>query len=534
MMKKILSIITIVAGVALIFTSCMKDLDTIPLDEDVLTPATLFENPAAYKQVLAKLYAGLAVSGQQGPAGDADIDGIDEGFGQYLRGFWYMQELPTDEAVMAWNDQTIKDLHWQTWGTSDVFISAFYYRIFYQISLANEFIRETSAANLDDKGISGDIRTEIEQFRAEARFLRALSYWHALDNFGHYVPFVTDADPVGDSDFFPAPHPEGANGLFSFIENELKDIEALMVAANANEYGRADRAAVWTLLAKLYLNAEVYIGADKYAECLSYCNDVINAGYTLASNYEYLFLADNDMLDEIIFSVNFDGLRTQTYGGTNFIIHAAIGGDMPEVYNLAADFGVSGGWGGLRTTSSFVDLFPDETATLDGRGMFFTEGQTKEIVNIGNFNDGYAITKWKNVTSTGIAGSSSDFPDTDFPMFRLGDVYLMYAEAVLRGGGGGIGTATQYVNDLRVRGNAATVSSIDLPFILDERARELYWECHRRTDLRRFGMFTGGDYIWPWKGNVPEGRPTDTKYSLFPIPESDVNANTNLDQNPNY
>ncbi|MCB2218870.1 MAG: RagB/SusD family nutrient uptake outer membrane protein [Bacteroidetes bacterium] len=523
-MKNILKITTVLAGLLLMLNSCMKDLDTIPLDKDVTTAATVYDDPAAYKQVLAKLYAGLAVSGQQGPAGNGDISGIDEGFGQYLRGLWYMQELTTDEAVIAWNDQTIKDLHWQTWGTSDVFISAFYYRVFYQISICNEYIRETSDAKLDERGVSGSLRTDVEHFRAEARFLRALSYWHALDHFGN-VPFVTEEDAVGA--FFPEQISRA--DLFSYIESELKAIEPLMVEARANEYGRADKGAVWTLLAKLYLNAEVYAGVNKYADCISYCEKVINAGYSLVDDYQQLFLADNDMLPEVIFSVNFDGNRTQTYGGTNFIIHAAVGGDMDP-----NEFGVGGGWGGTRATSAFVDLFPDETGEADGRAMFHTEGQTKEIVDIGDFTNGYAITKWKNINSDGTTGSNVDFPDTDFPMFRLADVYLMYAEAVLRGGGGNTGTAVDYVNMIRQRSNAATVSSIDLDFILEERGRELYWECHRRTDLIRFGEFTGGDYIWPWKGNVPDGKVTDDKYNLFPIPASDIGANPNLTQNTGY
>lgn len=535
-MKKFLSILTILAGLTFAFSSCEKDLDTIPLDKDVVTPETLYEDPASYKQVLAKLYAGLAVSGQQGPAGNGDILGIDEGFGQYLRGLWYMQELSTDEALIAWNDQTIKDLHWHTWGTTDVFIQAFYYRVYYQISLCNEFLRETTDAKLASRGVSGELLNEVQQYRAEARFLRALSYWHAIDNFGHYVPFVTDADPVGDPDFFPAPHPDGAAGLFGFIESELKDVETQMADAGQNEYGRADKAATWMLLAKIYLNAQVYVpdGPAKYAECVEYCNKIINSGaYTLSDDYSHLFLADNDTQDEIIFAVNFDGNRTQTFGGTNFIIHAAVGGEMPNEFDLVADFGIAGGWGGLRTTPQFVDLFPDETGAGDARGMFFTIGQTKEIADVGDFTNGYAITKWRNVTSAGVPGVSSDHPDTDFPMFRLADVYLMYAEASLNGAGDA-GTGLQYVNMLRDRAGASTLSSLDADVILAERGRELYWECHRRTDLRRHGKFTGDAYIWSWKGNTQTGRSTDAKFELYPIPDADVNANPNLNQNPNY
>ncbi|MCK9399163.1 MAG: RagB/SusD family nutrient uptake outer membrane protein [Bacteroidales bacterium] len=527
-MKKILYIPLMIVAFSLLTTSCFKDLDTVPIDKDEVTAASVYENPESYIQVLAKLYAGLAVSGQTGPSGNPDISGIDEGFGQYLRGLWYMQELTTDEAVISWNDQTIKDLHYQTWGASDVFITAFYYRIMYQVSLCNEFIRETTDSKLDGRGISGDIRTDIGFFRAEARFLRALSYWHALDHFGN-VPFVTELDQVGA--FFPQQIQRA--DLFDYIESELLAIEDLLVDARQNDYGRADKAAVWMLLAKLYLNAGVYTGVQKYTECLTYCNKIIDAGYSLVPEYQDLFLADNAFSNEVIFAVNFDGLNTRTWGGTTFIIHAQVGGTMDP-----AAFGIDGGWGGTRTTSAFVAKFDDITGATDSRAMFHTDGQNLEIEDIGSFNDGYALTKFKNVDKAGAPGSHQVHTDTDFPMFRLADVYLMYAEAVLRNGtGGDIGTALGYVNDLRLRAygdNSGDVAQINLDFILDERARELYWEGHRRSDLIRYGRFTGSEYLWPWKGKVKEGFGTDAKYNLFPIPAADLTANLNLVQNPGY
>ncbi|RME12416.1 MAG: RagB/SusD family nutrient uptake outer membrane protein, partial [Bacteroidetes bacterium] len=268
--------ILFITGVMLSLSACFKDLDTVPLDPDEITSAVVYDDPASYKHVLAKLYAGLAVTGQQGPAGQPDISGIDEGFGQYLRGYWYLQELPTDEAVIGWNDRTIKDFHEQDWDAQDVFIQAFYSRVFYQIALCNEFLRETTDAKLDSRNVDAALRAEIKTYRAEARFLRALSYWHALDLF-RAVPFVTEEDNVGS--FFP--EQISADALFAFIEQELRDAAQDMVPPRQNEYGRADQAAAWTLLAKLYLNAEQYIGQAKYSECIEYCQKVIDAGYTL-------------------------------------------------------------------------------------------------------------------------------------------------------------------------------------------------------------------------------------------------------------
>jgi starch-binding outer membrane protein, SusD/RagB family len=157
-----------------------------------------------------------------------------------------------------------------------------------------------------------------------------------------------------------------------------------------------------------------------------------------------------------------------------------------------------------------------------------------------DFTQGYAVTKFKNVTSYGEPGSHNTFPDTDFPVFRLADAYLMYAEAVLRGGAGGdVTTALEYVNKVRERAYGDTSGNISaqqltLDFLLDERARELYWEGHRRSDLIRFNRFSDSPYVWAWKGGVRDGIPVDSRFNLHPLPDSDIVANPNLDQNQGY
>jgi hypothetical protein len=521
------TVVAILVGI----TSCIKDLNTIPKDPKVVTSATVYKNDTAYKMVLAKCYAGLAISGQQGAAGMPDISGIDEGFSQYLRQYWCAQELTTDEAVIAWNDGTLRNYHEQNWTAAGEFIGAMYNRLYYQISLCNEFIRESTDAKLASRGITGEALTNVQTYRAEARFLRAFSYYHALDMFGN-VPFVTDADKVGA--FLPVQKPRAE--LFTYIETELLDLVTGLKEPKANEYGRIDKAAAWMLLAKLYLNAQVYTGTERNTDCITYIKQVIGSPYTLDDNYAHLFLADNNTSNEIIFPIAFDGVHTKGYGGTTFLIHAAVGGNMSPT-----DFGIDGGWGGLRVTSALVDKFADPTGATDKRATFHISGQNKSITDVFSFTDGYAIRKWKNVKSTGGAGQDLAFPDTDFPVFRLADAYLMYAEAVKRGGtGGDLNTALGYINALRLRaygnatGNLATTADITLDFLLDERARELYWEGHRRTDLIRFGKFSNSTYLWQWKGGVQAGLSTDAKFNLFPIPSSDIGANPNLVQNTGY
>jgi hypothetical protein len=270
-------------------------------------------------------------------------------------------------------------------------------------------------------------------------------------------------------------------------------------------------------------------------------NKITAAGYSLAPNYKELFMSDNDInqaAGEVIFALNSDGKSTKNWGNTTFLVHAAIGGTM-----TATDYGVGGGWAGIRTTKNMVGKFGDplDSSTWDPRNAFYTDGQNLEITDLKTFEEGYAVPKFTNVSSAGAPGQDLDFPDTDNPIFRLADAYLMYAEAVLRGGSGGdAGTALGYINQLRQRAygdNSGDITSgeLTLDFILDERVREMYWEGTRRVDLIRYGKFTGaGQETWPWKGGEMNGISVDEKYTIFPIPASDLNVNANLKQNTGY
>ena len=289
----------------------------------------------------------------------------------------------------------------------------------------------------------------------------------------------------------------------------------------------------------MYLNAKTYTNTERYADALTYAKKVIDAGYDLHPNYRHVFMADNEKAaNEFMYVINCDGLKTQSYGNTTFFVHAAAGDD----HN---DYGVGGGWYGYRTTKSFVNLFADKTGTTDMRAMF-TNLNNADIANVSEFSQGVHVRKYINIRSDGQPTNdvNRDFADVDFPVFRLSEMFLIYAEAHLRGGGGDISTALGYLNRIRFRAYGQSygpndagrlnASDLTLQTILDERGRELYWEGHRRTDLIRYGMLTTGAYLWPWKGGVSSGTAVDSKFNLFPIPAANRTANPNLSQNAGF
>ncbi len=436
--------------------------DTTQEPTSTITESNAFNDPRSYVAFLAKIYAGLAVSGQQGPAGQPDISGIDEGFSQYLRLYWEAEELPTDEAVIAWTDVGIPEMNTQLWASSNSFVVAMYYRIYFQVGMANEFLRQTSEEKLNQRNVSGPLREQIQQYRAEARFLRALSLWHGIDLFGN-IPLVTEATLPNS----PPPAQNTRAEVYNFIVSELSEIRAQLPVAGTGTYGRATDAAANMLLAHVYLNAEVYSGTPQYAQALAAAEQVIAGPFTLDPNWRRLFLADNNTSPEIIFPVIQDGLHTQTFGGVTFLVHAGCGGNMSP-----PTLGVDNCWAGLRLKPEAYLRY----AAGDPRAAYFhTAGQTVDIASITNFTNGIAAPKYQNLTSTGAPGSHPTHVDTDFPMFRLADAYLIYAETVLRGGGGTREQALAYVNAIRQRvyGDAsANIADADLTLRLHPRRAE--------------------------------------------------------------
>ena len=528
-------------------TSCVSDLDQYPQTET--TSKDVYTSLANYEAVLGKIYASMVTSGQGKGGDNKDMESVlNKGNGfDYMRMFINMQECGTDELAPTWlSGEQTTGLAYLSWDANDAWVSDMYYRIYYNIALCNEFLRNANSANF-----SGAEAEKMKEYKAEARFMRALFYYHALDLFRN-IPFVTENDPVGGY----VPPCYTPQQTFDYIESELKACVGDLLPASTCPYGQASQGAAYTLLAKLYLNSATYTGVAKYAECKEACKKVMDMGYSLESDYSKLFNADNDKrTNEIIFALPVSAEHTVSWGASTYLVCGQL--SMSNAKQKVADYGVIKGWSSFRLRPEFVDKFAqaDINGTGDKRCKFFTDGQSKDLSSMTDETAGYLSQKWSNVKDDGSTASNTDNDgvETDFPLFRLADVYLMYAEAVVRTNGdwdnwaGGTDAtdpaviasrkqgAIYWINQLRERaGNsdvwASSFADNDalLQFILDERARELYHEGYRRTDLIRYDMFTTNKYIWQWKGGSHDGKAVDSKYNYYPIPNTELTANPNL------
>jgi hypothetical protein len=524
-----------------VFISCTDDLNVSSEDPRTTTPEVLFSTFEGYKQALAGVYGNLSLTGT-GDSGSSFLQGIDAGTSQFGRTLWYLQNLTADEVVWTYeNDEGVAELQRNTWTANNPIILGFFSRTMAEIAFANDFLKQSTPELLSSRGITNtnDV-AEINVFRSEVRVLRALSYYYMMDMFGK-APFITEENPVG----YKGPE-HNRQQLFDFIVAELNEVMPSLKDANTNEYGRLDKAVAQMILAKVYLNAEEYIGESKYAECMAQCENVMAGGYTLNTNYLNNFNADNHTSNEMIFTLQSDGVKTQNYGATTTIVNGQVG----SFEGNGSEFGV-GGWGGaLRLRKQLVQKFDGGSFSSDSRKTISDNNGSRpvDIAVLTNAGQGHILHKFSNKTASGVAGTNSTFVDTDFPLFRLADVYLMYVEAQMRKDGATNGSSVKnatstsigYLNALRVRANGGSSSAnvsagdVDLQFIIDERARELHWEGHRRQDLIRFGQFTGGNYNWAWKGNIQNGTSISGNLKLFPIPSNSIVANPNLTQNQGY
>ena len=549
-----LSIINYLVVVVVVLSGCFDKLNTPPINPNLTQTFQL-------DGIFVKIYGTLGLTGSgsgDGGSGSGDVDGIDEGTSAFYRMQWSLNEFSADGIWWVWGDAGVPEVRAMSWDASNDMVKGLYARLYFDIALCNYFLEETKDMK-DDK---------VSRQRAEVRFIRALNFYLLLDMYGDGVPFADklfDELPVRQENL---PKPIARKDLFKWLETELLEIEPQMFAdgAKAPYYYRADQTAVWLLLSRMYLNAEVYTGVPDWNNAALYAGKVINSSYQLASVYKHLFMGDNDYLSrpvnqasiEIILPIAQDGVYTQSWGGSLFIMAGAqVNGMNPR--------GCTEQWECMRTKATLVQKFfpnlniarnikadENEMPTLagDDRCLLVSEVKSEEgdvtysatlAGGAGNgseaFKAGWGFAKFTNLYASGGQPSNPRFPDTDIPYFRAGEAYLTYAEAVVRGGTVTSGTALDAINALRDRANATPWTEADLTLdnILDEWAREFYAEGRRRVDLVRFNKYAGDvDYNWEGKGGTAAGKNVDKKYNIFPIPQTDLTANQNLKPSDGY
>ena len=519
-------------------TSCVKDLDVDPIN-----PQQTME--ADYDALFNKIYASFALTGQEGPHGNRDLASFDEGQSDFYRMFWYMNEFTTDEAHWVWaTDAGVPDVLHNTYGATNDFSMGLYYRCYFTITLCNFYLDQ----------VADDGTDEIKRRRAEVRFIRALNYYYLMDMYGNaaFIEHVSSEKAVYYT----------RSEFFTYVESELKACESDLADAGKNTYGRVDKVAADMLLARLYLNAEVYTGTAQWQNAMDYAEKVLNNGYyklntTGATNpvtgetysaYQMLFLADNDTNGaqyEAILPVLFDGLKTQSHGGMNFLVLSCYSTEMSEVVPSGTD----NSWGKCtRVRGKLIDTFFGEggdapetdnvgvmtKAANDDRALFYSKGYSRYILDESEKEQGFSCVKFRNVRSDGKATAALVKVDTDLPFIRIAEAYLTYAEASIRLNGAN-DKATSYINALRKRANALEESTYELKDVIKEWSKEFWFEGRRRMDLVRFNMYGGqSNYKWEFMGGVSSGSQFPAYRNIYALPDNDLTNNENLKQNAGY
>ena len=551
-MKKIYTIILVT--LACVLSSCVQDLNTHLLNETDTTEDQAFATQADYLAALTYINSFYSFV-SAGDPGTPDISVKDAGQSELVRQYINLNELSADTFKCCWTgDSYVSELQNNRWtATENAATIAVYTRCMKGITLVNEFLRQTEPEKLEARG-HGSMSTVIAGYRAEARFHRALFYYLLMDFFGN-PPFATPENVLGE-----APEQIKRTALFDWIETECTELLAGndMPAKGAVPYPRPTKGSVQALLARMYLNAQVYTGTARWQDAKDAAAAVIGMGYVLHPVYQELFMQDNTesgaAADEFIFGIEYDRDHAQSWGGTTTLCSAFVGGTANTKIGQLLGVGTTimpESWDGYHVAPDYVDRFELKGVTWDGsdfgydreksdkRAFFFNEGEPDFVAT--TTKTGWRCWKWSSLKSDGtILDRNSDnfkFSSSDFPMFRLAEMYLIYAEADARLNGGTTtdATALGYIKALRDRAGVEMPDAVTLDWLLDERARELMLEGHRRTDLIRYGYFTSASFPWAGKGGVPNGKVSLPSYrTLYPLLTSDINANPNLKQNPGY
>lgn len=539
--------IAYIAALTAILTSCVNDLDTLPLNKTEPIAEYVYGNSEeAYLSGLGRLYFQFVTNDL------TDLQQMDGGASEIIRAFWSVQETTTDAAKCSWeNDAWVRALNTNTWTeVQNDAVYAVYVRTLQGIAYVNEYLRQTTPSKLEGRGVSAELAAKIDVFRAEARFIRAYLYWMALDCFGS-VPFTTENSPFGGGYF---PNQASRSDIYDYCVSELTYLmsdESPLLAPGSN-YPRADKGSAAGLLARMYLNSSVYTGVPRWTEAKAVCERIFGMGYSLCPDYASLFRGDNgenpQASGEMLWAIDYDADNTESYGGTTYILSASMA--STDITDESRPNGQTNGWAGLRVPYEYVSKYfgvsgqDYETGTYevaDRRGeLFYIKGRSESMDGaLYSFMNGWTCLKFNNIphdktdSSYIDVSATKNFSDVDFPMIRLAEICLIYAEACMNLGQGA--AALPYLAELSARAGVPAPSEVTTEFLVAERARELMWEAHRRTDLIRFGLYDSAAFLWPYKGGDSfSGQGFPAYKCIFPLPPTELAANDALVQNPGY
>ncbi len=568
-----------VLAAAMSMGSCTGDLDLTPTNPNEITNETFKDDPAAnMEKLIADVYMQL---GTYGPNGENILTSMDGGMSTFQRAVFNLEEILTDEANWLPSGDAIDPMfQYGVVPANNAVVMGTYSRFMVLVTLCNQFMQT-------DFGITSDADRELyEEFCRQARILRGGLYFYLIDNFGN-VPYADETVTTGSvAPQLSTNFAEGRRMVFDRVTADLEDVVAWYKANDPNNkppYGYVGLDAAEAMLVKFYLNAGVYTGTERWADCYQHAEAIISrlghGGFKdsgLCKGYHQNFGYNNKQfaiggasdVNEIIWTIPQEsatlseaGHGLQSYANGGFMCNAWIGDAAPDdvngVFNIDGkkyrynvfqkQYNSGNGWKCMSARRQFVEVFDwdaDYKYSPDIRTKLWKTAADGFNINNGSLtqaewgNNGFLAVKYSNWyinDNNQIDEAASPAPvdplGIDYALIRLAEIYLSGAEAALNGGGDKA-KALQWVNLIRERAGMEAYDAINLPELQNERQRELYTECVRRSDLIRYGKWISG-YTWNWKYNTANGTDYPAYFTVYPLPTTVVERN-GYTQNPGY